>query len=190
MGPRLLACPHISYKDNDINSLKERFPDTVARELQTSQRIRMATQSCSCDLSTSLLREGWRIRLRVSGWSMKPSIPTGSLVRIEPIAPKEIPPIGTVVLLELTDGRLLAHRLIAIRDTKLITKGDACATEDAPHPMSALRGLVVAVEEPNPRPLASALARRWGLALGWIYPRLVRLKSLGRSKSERKEAVA
>lgn len=133
----------------------------------------MATHRYTCDLSSSLLREGWRIRLRVSGWSMKPTIPPGSLVRVEPNRPEAVPPFGTVILLELPEKRLLAHRLIDVRDGRLITKGDACKTEDPPHPMSSLIGRIVAVESPRQRDLST---RRWmllGRIMGWLYPRLI-----------------
>ena len=62
------------------------------------------------ELAASLLKCGWSIRLRVSGWSMKPLLKSGCLVRVAPL--KETPQVGDIVLYRTEANRLVSHRVV------------------------------------------------------------------------------
>ena len=148
-----------------------------------SSSIPMSTQSIVTDLSTSLLQQGIAIRMRVSGFSMKPLIQPGSVIRVRPytgaVGPGQGVARGDVVLMRLESQDhhcLVAHRVIALRDGEVQTKGDACDRADGAQPLSAVIGRVEAVEEPFFLPIGTLILRRIGLWLNAVYPKLVQAK--------------
>lgn len=93
-----------------------------------------AAHSLKCELAADSLRSSGTLRLRVTGWSMLPSVWPGDTLMIERanlIAVSE----GEIVLF-VRDRRLFAHRVMAssYRDggLQLVTKGDAMPTSDSP----------------------------------------------------------
>lgn len=101
------------------------------------------------DLSAELLADGLMIRFRASGQSMSPSILDGEAITVAPVS------VGDVrrgdILLYHNGRRILAHRVVRIasrRDTspRLILRGDASVTEDAPIAAAQVLGRVVSVE--------------------------------------------
>ena len=130
------------------------------------------------ELATSLLGSGWMLRLRVSGTSMKPFLRSGSLLRIAPLLPSLAPPVlGDIVLLQSASGRLVAHRVIELRGDMYGTKGDSSGEADPPVGRGQILGKVLGMEGPLFLPLDGPLARRVGLCVNRLYPRLVRLKA-------------
>ena len=121
-----------------------------------------------------MLRSGVPIRMRVTGWSMKPWLPPGSLVLIAPLSAP--PQRGDVVLYEAPSGGLIAHRVTAREDERVFTRGDACLEPDAPIELSRILGTVLRVESPFVLPLTGELARAVGRLSSVVFPRLVRLK--------------
>lgn len=122
-------------------------------------------------LAASLLSEGIDVRVRLSGWSMKPLVPSGSTIRF---SAGEEPAVGDVVLVRHAGGRMVAHRVLAIDGERVWTKGDACFRADAPVPRSSVLACAVALESFFAIPLRNACMRQLGLAASRIYPRLVR----------------
>lgn len=122
----------------------------------------------------SLLRSGRPVRLPVSGWSMKPLLPPGSVVRIVPF--REPPRVGDVVLYRRSDGKLISHRVLTRSADFFRSKGDACAQPEELRHRSCILGKVVALERPWPLHLDGYLARLSGRLLGRLYPILVKLK--------------
>jgi hypothetical protein len=78
--------------------------------------------------------------VRHVGSSMVPALRDGDRLRIEPVAH------GTLMLGDIVVARrgprLVAHRLIALRDGIATTRGDACVQEDAPISQTEIVGRV------------------------------------------------
>jgi hypothetical protein len=129
--------------------------------------------SLTVDLLSSFLRDGRDVRLRLRGWSMKPLVPSGSLVRFSPIRAVEAPSIGDVVLARLGNDALVAHRVVAIDAERIWTKGDACLTGDGPLPRKSVIARAVRREGLISLPLSNGLMRTFGMVVNRLYPRLV-----------------
>lgn len=78
------------------------------------------------------LRERGRLRLPLQGDSMWPTIPPGTLVEMEIVAPEDVE-LGDIVVWQADSG-LIAHRVVQrIRDkaaTQFVTKGDNSSSPD------------------------------------------------------------
>lgn len=122
------------------------------------------------EIVASLLVETWDVRLRLSGWSMKPLIPSGSLVRF---SSREEPRLGDVVLVH-HPRKLVAHRVVALDDFRIWTKGDSCKAADAPVARRQVIGRAVAIDAPHRLPIGNVWMRRLGLVVNRVYPTLVR----------------
>jgi hypothetical protein len=126
----------------------------------------------TAELVEDLLRGGHDVRLRVSGWSMKPCVRSGAVLRFS--AAGSPPVVGDVVLARLSNDALVAHRVVGIESGWVRTKGDACRTADAPVPESRVLGSAVRLEgRAVSLPMRNLFVRRLGLALNRFYPMLV-----------------
>jgi hypothetical protein len=134
----------------------------------------MGFQGRSIDIAAFQLKSGRGVRLRATGQSMKPLLPPGCLLRIEPMT--EPPEMGDIVLYQSEGGRLVSHRVIALTSEGIQTKGDAFVSADGAVGLSQVLGKVVAVEEPFCIPLEGRFMRWTGRVLGFVYPKLYRLK--------------
>lgn len=134
----------------------------------------MGDQRLKTELAESLLKCGNSIRLRVAGWSMKPLLTSGCLLRIAPL--QQAPQVGEIILCRTEGRRLVAHRVVATSADSITTKGDSCSQVDKVTDPRQILGQVVAVEKPIYIPLTGRLARGVGLLLGRFYPVLVKLK--------------
>lgn len=121
-------------------------------------------------LVTSLLADGFDVRLRVRGWSMKPLIRSGAVLRFSAV---QSPLVGDVVLARCGNGALVAHRVVAMDERRIWTKGDACRTPDGPFARESIVGCAVGLEGRFRFPLRGRLQRFAGLWLNRLYPLLV-----------------
>jgi Peptidase S24-like len=119
---------------------------------------------------TALLEDGYDVRLRVSGWSMKPLIRSGAVIRF---TPTNDPLPGDVVLIHQVGGALVAHRVVAMDDRWIWTKGDACRTADGPVTRASVIACAVECEGPVYLPLRGRWMRSAGLLVNRFYPLLV-----------------
>ena len=109
--------------------------------------------SLRAHVAAAMLREGRAVELPAVGTSMRPLIPPGGVVRVEPAHAADVRP-GDVVLVD--DGeRLVCHRLVYIAGGRLVTRGDDMLTCDPPLPTAALLGRVPI--PPSPRALYCAV---------------------------------
>ncbi len=91
-------------------------------------------------LVPALLGQAYRVRMRVTGESMHPTVSSGELVVIEPM-PAESLRIGDVILYRRPAGALVLHRLLArTREGDFICGGDATARLDEPVSRGAVLG--------------------------------------------------
>lgn len=145
----------------------------LAHLLQTCLQTMMAEgsrRSPTAQLLASFLRDGIDVRVRLSGWSMKPLVPSGSLVRFSPSGKLSL---GDVVLARLPNDALLAHRIVAIDGDRIWTKGDACRAADGPISRASVIGRAVSREGFVSLPLSNVWMRAVGLIVSHLYPRLV-----------------
>jgi signal peptidase I len=103
-------------------------------------------------LALECLAATGRLRLRVTGSSMLPAIPSGSCVAIRRADPAGLA-VGSVILARTADGVRL-HRLIEIRgcgaDALWITRGDNNEQCDPPLGAGQLLGVLTHIERPEP----------------------------------------
>ena len=94
----------------------------------------------------SMLEDGYDLRLRVTGTSMSPFLETGSYVTLSRIPISELK-IGDIIFCRSDDGSFILHRLIAIKNEMLITKGDALGSPDKPFEKKDYQGKVIRIEQ-------------------------------------------
>jgi hypothetical protein len=131
------------------------------------------------ELALETLARTGQLRMRASGASMLPVLAPGDELEIRSCTLAEIAP-GDVVLF-CRDGRLFAHRVLALCGGRLLAQGDALATPDPEVLAGDVLGKVVeATRKGRGVALTSPgwLGRRWRsvlrssdfatrLALGW-----------------------
>ena|SRR2546425_3216006 len=100
--------------------------------------------SLKCALASDVLRSSGKLRLRVTGWSMLPTIWPGDTLEIERVDSDSVS-TGSIVLFG-REGRVFAHRVVAIEHDfdapRFITQGDGMATPDPTVAGSELLGKV------------------------------------------------
>jgi len=107
-----------------------------------------ASEKTSKALVEEVVRSFGKVRLRVLGTSMAPSVLPGDLISIERAELDEIS-LGEIVLF-FRDERLFVHRVVS-RDVTcerpgLITRGDRLAYNDPPASAAELLGRVTSIE--------------------------------------------
>ena len=80
---------------------------------------------------------------------MAPAVRDGDRLLVAPFDSRETPQEGDIVIAKRA-GRLVAHRLVARMDEKIVTRGDACERDDPPLPREDILARVVAID---PRPI-------------------------------------
>ena len=96
-----------------------------------------------CELAGEVLRSSGRLRLRVTGWSMLPSVMPGDTLLIERIHSDAVSE-GDIVLFG-RNRRFFVHRVISKshpQNTEIVTRGDAMPAPDPPVQGSDLLGRV------------------------------------------------
>jgi signal peptidase I len=109
----------------------------------------------ACHLVSEAVRKAGRVRLRVSGASMVPSMRPGDLITVERACAEEISPGEIVVFAR--EGRLVVHRVTAkvpatagnpgepLLKTRLLTRGDRARRDDPLVSSSELLGRVTQI---------------------------------------------
>lgn len=134
------------------------------------------THAIKCDLAVEVLRSSGRLRLRVTGSSMLPSVWPGDTLLIDRVSAEDISK-GEIVLYG-RDRRLFVHRVVKTavnRDSTILTRGDAMPQTDPPVLSKQLLGKVSFIVrdgrliEPRrnisfPQRAVAALARNLGIA--------------------------
>ncbi len=137
-----------------------------------SQPTRMSPTSRAPQILRALLREGVEVRLRLTGFSMKPFVPSESTLRFSARAE---PRVGDIVLLHYPSQCLVAHRVVALDDETIRTKGDSCKRPDEPVARSQWIATATALEGPGgfEIPLRNGVSRWLGRLASRVYPKLV-----------------
>jgi len=99
-----------------------------------SSQSRVGTHAVAHELAAEVLRRSGRLVLPASGRSMVPAIWPGDSLVVEPATSSNVAP-GDIVLFS-NEYRFVAHRVVEKNGDadkeRLLTRGDAMATADAP----------------------------------------------------------
>lgn len=125
-------------------------------------------------LWTEGLRQGKVMFYREMSSSMVPFIRQGDLVKVIP-PPCRRPQLGEIVLWQRGES-LVLHRVVARFDNRIITKGDALASWDAPiSPEDILGKAISRQRRGKERTLVSLPARTLGLSFNLLSACVLRL---------------
>jgi len=120
-----------------------------------------------CRLARCLIAEGMNVRLKARGHSMQPWIRAGDLITVAPSDPAQLKR-GDVIVFESAAGRLIIHRLVAVRAGEagltFVTRGDAGAANDPPFGVGRIVGRVIEVWRGGRRVRANGPAYLWRAA--------------------------
>lgn len=127
-----------------LESAQTRFVlQTTSYEIVNIPPMTELTHSLKCELASESLRESGILRLKVSGWSMLPTIWPGDTLEISRIDARDLLP-GDIALYR-HHGRFIAHRVLSQSISGIhhvLTRGDAVLQHDAPVPHENLLGKV------------------------------------------------
>jgi hypothetical protein len=115
--------------------------------------------SSKMDFFSNLLRDGYDLRLRVTGNSMKPFLKTGSYVTLSRIPADELR-LGDIIFFKSEDDTFKLHRLIGIGKKYFVAKGDAFNLPDSKIDWNQYLGKVIRVE-PSENRGAGTLDMDW-----------------------------
>jgi hypothetical protein len=119
------------------------------------------------DLTAEVIRRFGEARLKVTGASMLPSLWPGDEIAVRRQSAAGLS-AGQVVL-GYRNQAFVAHRVVAIRDGAVVTRGDALAYEDAPLREDEVLGVVVSIVRRG-RPVGLSPAW-WQRATSWMVQR-------------------
>jgi hypothetical protein len=126
---------------------------------------------------TDVMEELWH---KVKGRSMEPALVEGDEVRLAPL--RALPGEGEVVVTRGAAGGLLLHRVVAASRFAIVTRGDACGSDDRAVPVghvllravemrragrtAAIPSAPGALHRLRARVARARAALRWGRAIG------------------------
>jgi len=100
-------------------------------------------------LAGEILGQGRTLRFRARGVSMRPFIRDGDVIEVTGREGMRLQ-VGTVALFEHTDGAVLAHRIVRVRneggERRVQMRGDGLMTPDGWVGVERILGVVTAVE--------------------------------------------
>ena len=99
--------------------------------------------SVKCELAGEILRSSGTLRLKVTGWSMLPSVLPGDTLVVKPAKGDSVSR-GDIVLFG-RNRRLFAHRVVErVQSSQILTRGDSMARNKIAGPRAALHTMVSA----------------------------------------------
>jgi signal peptidase I len=111
--------------------------------MKLSAQVLDDAHALKCELAGEVLRSSGALRLRVTGWSMLPTVMPGDTLVIEHISSDAVSE-GDIVLF-VRDRRFFVHRVVTKgqpHHAAILTCGDAMPAPDPPMPGSDLLGKV------------------------------------------------
>jgi signal peptidase I len=116
---------------------------TGSYEIVSIRPMTDLTHSLKCELASESLRVSGSLRLKVSGWSMLPTIWPGDTLIISRLDGREL--LSGEIALYQREGRFIVHRVLSKSNggtSHVLTRGDAMLQHDAPVPSGDLLGRV------------------------------------------------
>jgi signal peptidase I len=128
------------------------------------------------DLLESSLESDAEARFAVAGNSMHPLVRAGDMVRVRRLGSTD-PGLGDIVVVRgMPDGGLLLHRVVKVRQSRAVLRGDNTSVDNGEWERACLLGVVVVVERDG-KPVWFG-SGRWGRMVDWV----VRSGSIWRMK--------
>ena len=103
-----------------------------------------ARSDAANELVVEIAAKFGRVRFRVTGASMMPSVWPDDIVEIRRCDPADLEPAQIVLYRRM--GRLVVHRIIRVEPDFLVTRGDAVSDEDSPIRKADVLGRVVRIQ--------------------------------------------
>lgn len=103
------------------------------------------------EILRATLAEGMPLRFRARGFSMDPFIRDDDVITVSPLADHSPSPGDVVAFVQENAERLLVHRVIRVKESSYVIKGDNSAGADGLIPGSNILGWVKKVERNNQR---------------------------------------
>ena len=120
-------------------------------------------------LAGQILAGGHRVRFIAAGASMRPFIQDGDILEVAPLSRNRIH-LGDVLLVVTGGGRVLAHRVVKIRqqagNSIFLIKGDSSASTDGWFEIKNILGRVEILEHAGLVLNLTSVAQRWR---AWIW---------------------
>lgn len=91
------------------------------------------THALKCELASEVLRSSGNLRLRVTGWSMLPTVWPGDTLLVQRVSADQVSE-GDIVLFG-RDQRLFVHRVVTKaqpHNPEIVTRGDSMPAPDPP----------------------------------------------------------
>src|SRR5215831_3911910 len=98
--------------------------------MKTSDMVGRESHGLKCELAAEVLRSSGTLRLRVTGWSMLPTVWPGDMLIVERVESAEVME-GDIVLF-VRHRRLIAHRVVKNHSSTMVTRGDSMEAADSP----------------------------------------------------------
>lgn len=116
--------------------------ETTLPETTVGKTTLAEAHAAKCELAAEVLRSCGRLRLKVTGWSMLPTIWPGEMLMIQHTESDAVSE-GDIVLCA-RERKFSAHRVIgkSSKDSSIVTQGDAMAQIDPPVSQHDLLGKV------------------------------------------------
>jgi polysaccharide biosynthesis/export protein len=115
------------------------------------------------DISSELLQSGYSIEFQANGNSMYPAIKNGEMITVQPVEISNIK-AGDVVLYR-NQNRVIAHRVVRVKDSQVILRGDSVQTFDAPIYAHQILGKVISTRHAWKEIIARMIRRIFPVAL-------------------------
>ncbi len=80
-----------------------------------------------CGIAEEVIGKGNNLSFIAGGASMSPFIKDGDTVVVQPAGSLHI---GDIALCRTPEGRLILHRVVQVTTSGVVTRGDACFTDD------------------------------------------------------------
>jgi len=96
-----------------------------------------------CELAAEILRSSGTLHLRVTGWSMLPTVWPGDTLIVERVDSAELME-GEIILFS-RERRLVAHRVVRNQGSAMVTRGDSMTTADSPVQKNEFLGRVQSI---------------------------------------------
>ena len=145
------------------------------KALQTIETVELPNKEFLKEVRT-LIANGHNVTLRVRGVSMRPFLEDrrDMIVLTKPHAPK----VGDAVLAEITPGKYVYHRIVAIEDNKVTLRGDGNVLGTEECHIDNIAASTLAFIRKNKRYSPQGRAWRYYSALWpkWSFARRVLLK--------------
>ena len=88
------------------------------------------SHALKCEMAAEVLQSSGKLRLRVTGWSMLPTVWPGDILIVERVESAEV--LEGDIVLFVRHRRLTAHRVVKNHSSTMVTRGDSMRAPDPP----------------------------------------------------------